>query len=192
MQHSHFAISTNFLTRGPSVKAKLKNASRSSNRAIQTSQIKRSTIKFRRPGTFGSRWLPESWSKTSMWTIRPSFVLSKSSEKYGNWLDGSPTNSPITERVRIFTDLMQRNEQTRSWRISSLGMNHGFSSKTLKERRFGFRQVFHPKEYRKASTAKKQCGVCHLSSWLLLIVPSLKSSFRSRNDCAAFQPFSKC
>ena len=61
----------------------------------------------------------------------------------------------------------------RSWRISSLGMKRGFSWKTSKKR-FGFRQLFHPKKYRKASTVRKQCGVCHLRNCFLQIFPSPK------------------
>ena len=43
-QHSHFAISTNFLANEQSAKAKLKNGSRSSNRVIQTSKMKKEEV----------------------------------------------------------------------------------------------------------------------------------------------------
>ena len=44
MQHSHFAISSNFLAKEQSAKAKLKDVSSSLNRAIQTSQTKKEEV----------------------------------------------------------------------------------------------------------------------------------------------------
>ena len=90
-------ISTNFLTKEQSAKAKLRDGSRNSNRAKQTSQMKKeevdhqiSTIRhFWQLWKRTKAWQPECWPKTWIWIIRPPFVVSKSSEKYRNWLNGS-------------------------------------------------------------------------------------------------------
>ena len=48
-------------------------------------------------------------TEDSMWNIRPPFVDSKSSKKYGNWLYGSPTNSPTTKpNVSEFSPICSR------------------------------------------------------------------------------------
>ena len=82
-----------------SAKVKLKNGSRSSNPAIQTSQMKKeeadhkisTTRHFWQPWKRTKAWQAKCWPKSSMWTfIRPSFVVWKSSEKYRNWPDGFP------------------------------------------------------------------------------------------------------
>ena len=46
IQHNHFAISTNFLSKEQSTKAKLKDGSRSSNWAIQTLQMKKEEVDY--------------------------------------------------------------------------------------------------------------------------------------------------
>ena len=142
---------------------------------------KRSTIKFQRPDFWHpwkrtKSWQPEYWPKTSMWTIRPSFVVSKSWEKYGNWLYGSPTNFFTTTKPNVseFSSIWcTKTSKLRFWRISSHAMNRSFSSKTSKER-FEFRQEFHPKDYWKTSTLRRQCGVIakkfvEIAKWLCCI-----------------------
>ena len=72
--------------------------------------------------------------------------------KLAVWIPHELSDNNKTEHVWIYTDLLRREtSKLRFWRISSLAMNRDFSSRTSKERRFEFRQVFHPKDYRKAS-----------------------------------------
>ena len=167
---------------------RMNNQQKPSGKMVQEVQIgrykprrwrrKRSTIKFQRPDFWHpwkrtKSWQRECWPKTLMWTFRLSFVVSKSSEKYGNWMYGSPTNSPTTTKPNVseFTPICCREtSKLRFWRISSLAMNRGFSSKISKERRFEFRQVFH----RKASTVRRQCDVIakkfvEIAKWLCCI-----------------------
>ncbi|GFR09681.1 hypothetical protein TNCT_65201 [Trichonephila clavata] len=71
-----------------------------------------------------------------MWTIQPSFIVSKSLERYGNGLDGFFVTSTTTIRPNVSEFLLICfNETSRVLfrRILSLGMNHGFTARTSKE-----------------------------------------------------------
>lgn len=77
-----------------------------------------------------------------------SFVDSKSLERYGNWLDGTATNSPITIKPNVsefslicYNETFLKNK-VHFWRISLLGMNHSFSSKISKEKDLPFVRSF--------------------------------------------------
>ena len=85
-----------------------------------------------------------------------------SSQKARKSMDGSLTTSPTTTK-RIFTDMLQRNEKTPFLKNLDTEEESWLLFKNVKERRFAFCQVFHPKEYRKASTVRRECGVFHLS-----------------------------
>ena len=111
-----------------------------SNLIIQTSQMKKVEVdhqigNFWQPRKRTKAWQPECWPKSSIWTIQPPFADSKSSEKYGNWLNGSLyelSDNNNAERVWIFPDLLQRNELT-PFLKKLVTLDRGFSSNTWRK-----------------------------------------------------------
>ena len=183
MQHRHFAISTNFLPKEQSAKAKLKDGLGWSTRAIQTSQMKKEGVDHQiwRPGIFGSRGRRklDDQNVDHSTTVRPIKKLGKV-RKLTGWAAHELSDNNKAERIRIFTDFLQRNEQTPFLKNLVTGDESWLLFKNVKRRNV----CVSPKGIRKPSTVRSQCGVCHLWTWFLLIVPS-------PNDNASFQPFSK-
>ena len=71
-------------------------------------------------------WQREYWPKTYMSTVRPSFVVSKRSEKYGNLLDRSLTNfqTPTEPKMlKVSHTFCSETSKLHSWIIWSLGMS---------------------------------------------------------------------
>lgn len=79
--------------------------------------------------------------------------------KLAGWVPHELSDNNKAERVRIFTNLLQRNEQTPFLKNLVTGDESWLLFRNVKKRRFAFRQVFHPMEYRKTSTVRRQCGV---------------------------------
>ena len=103
---SHFAISTTFLPKEQFEKWCKKFKSGDTNLADEEGRSRPSSFydqvllaAVEEDQSLTSRML----AKPSMWTIRPSFVVSKSLEKYGNWLDGpTPTLRQYSDTQMIF------------------------------------------------------------------------------------------
>ena len=160
---------------------------------------KRSTIKFRRSGTFGScgRGPKLDNQNVGRRLEYESFDHRSSSQKARksieiDWMGPHELSDyNKAECARIFTDLLQRYKPSPFLKNLVTGIDSWLLFKNVKRKKVCVSPSVNPKEYRKASTVRRQCGVCHLSTCLLLIVPWPKNSMRSRNDCAIFQPFSK-
>ena len=175
---SHFAISTNFLANEQSPKANLKNGSRSSNRAIQTSKMKKeevdhqiSTTRFlasvEEDEILTTRMLTEDFNVVNSTIVRRLKKLRKV-WKLAVWV---PTLRQQQNRTCL--NLHRFAAEKRANAVSEES-RHGSSSKRPKERRIEFWQVFYPKDYRKASTVRRQCGVIskkfvEIAKWLCCI-----------------------
>ncbi|GFV64623.1 histone-lysine N-methyltransferase SETMAR [Trichonephila clavipes] len=102
--------------------------------------------------------------KTSM-SINPrSFVDSKSFEKCGKLLDRrNPhelSDNNRADRVRVFTELLQRNEQTPFLKNLVNGNESWFFFKNVKRKNVCVSPGVSPERIPKQSSVRRQCGVC--------------------------------
>ena len=79
--------------------------------------------------------------------------------KLAGWVPHELSDNNKADRVRIFTDLLQRNQQTPFLKNLVTGDESWLLFKNIKKK-FAYRQVFRPKEFRKPSTVRRLCGMC--------------------------------
>uniref|UniRef100_A0A914EC09 Mos1 transposase HTH domain-containing protein n=1 Tax=Acrobeloides nanus TaxID=290746 RepID=A0A914EC09_9BILA len=77
--------------------------------------------------------------------------------KLAGWVPHELSDQNKANRVRIFSDLLQRNEETPFLNNWSPGTSHGSSSKIPKERRSALIPVKLPKEFRRPYTLRRPC-----------------------------------
>lgn len=107
-------------------------------------------------------WRHECWLSTSMPTNRPLLDGWKGSEKDGNWLNGSQTNSRIIARPSesaSSANCLSEMNKIHSFSSSSPEMSHGYSSKPPNERRCASTVTKIQKAFQIIFTTRRLCDV---------------------------------